>query len=299
MATAGLIYINGATSIGVDRALRAKAKTEHYNDTDYGEYYGLYEVVGGAYQLAANCYTVSAGTYIQYNTAVASATSLGITADTWQIYDIFRNSSTDVQYLVDGINLVTVATQVATGDEPAFFAAHSSSATTYCDWVLLRQQLATEPTWGIWSGEEQQLIISDGIKVGEAYSILVTLLISDGIKISDSRITNGYKIIEEIIKISDLEGRALTLSRGDGIKVGDSQISANVIRATACVQDVWTVSSRSYDLATWIGDLWAEVDKLTEAWTKKSSGSDGFTKKSTTTDNWTKKSRGSDPWTTT
>lgn len=80
----------------------------------------------------------------------------------YAIYEIFRDSSSSVKRAKYGAsdtytNEYTNSIYIVSGNMyPSLRVWDSSQASTLiCDWILVRQQLATEPAWGSWGREEE------------------------------------------------------------------------------------------------------------------------------------------------
>jgi hypothetical protein len=145
---------------GVNYAYRGRVKinveTGSYTDNCIFGFYdmsddGTYEGTGTdagkiSYQGAKYYETVREGV------ATSNARTDGLTS--YSIVEIKRNSNVDVKFLIGDILKNTITTNVPTDTCGFLIYANSSSITISWDWVLVRQYLDTEPTWGSWGDEE-------------------------------------------------------------------------------------------------------------------------------------------------
>jgi hypothetical protein len=87
----------------------------------------------------------------------ASASNTTITGDAYYIFDITSVGATNVRAFKDGVEM---AGSPKTTNPPntnalcATFGAYNATPCISCDWVLVRQYLATEPAWGSWGAQE-------------------------------------------------------------------------------------------------------------------------------------------------
>jgi hypothetical protein len=70
----------------------------------------------------------------------------------YNVFEIKRNSTTNVIYLINDSVASTLATNVYTGALPINIFAQEQDV--YSKWVFVSQYLDTEPTWGIWGDQE-------------------------------------------------------------------------------------------------------------------------------------------------
>jgi hypothetical protein len=141
--------------------------------------------------------------------------------NTYAIYEIFRNSTTGIvstKYGASGTytDNFTTTDNIYTGDMyPSLRKWNSSQASTLiCDWILIRQKLATEPAWGSWGALEILGEISESATISASMTPLHLVdvvsenaSISDLMKGSDTRGTIAETAsISDLMKGSDLYG---------------------------------------------------------------------------------------------
>ncbi len=144
--------LRSKTAYGANTAIRALSKNSDYGNahnvsleddglTNYCEIYA-----GTTYFNAQTCKATS---YIDVATTVARDTS-------YHIFDVCRDSTTSVIYRIANTTYVTETTvaKIPIVDLNAKFRRWATGTTTV-DWVLVRQWLVVEPTWGSWQAEEE------------------------------------------------------------------------------------------------------------------------------------------------
>lgn len=142
-----------------DIALRAKAKLSDVNYTQLA----MSEV-----PLANNFLDIwsdtSATNHSNHTTAKNSTqttfsnTAIGL--GSYHIYDMVRNLSgtATAKTFTDGVeNGSGSTTNVPTVDLAAALRPWGTGNTQYCDWILVRKYLTTEPAWGAWGSEESNI----------------------------------------------------------------------------------------------------------------------------------------------
>jgi hypothetical protein len=150
--------IQGKTFFGTTYATRARLKPTHYDNNTYLESFRFSDDTQATQAAMYFCHVsdIYDAKHINYLGAspkyTASAMS-GASANTWMICDIRRNGTTNVTYLIDNANTVTITTNVPTANLTPDFITYSNASTIEVDWVLVRQYLATEPAWGSWGDE--------------------------------------------------------------------------------------------------------------------------------------------------
>jgi len=158
--------IESKTNFSTNKALRAKIKTGHYNDSTRREFAG-FQINSGTYAAAMTIPANASLAQKHFSRSGAGAESTsnitgGISAGSYAVWDIIRNGSTSVIYRQDNTNQVTISTTVSTEDLPLrFIAGTQTDAKLYIDWLLIRKYQATEPAWGSWGSEEE--LIEDGV----------------------------------------------------------------------------------------------------------------------------------------
>jgi hypothetical protein len=149
--------VKAKTGFGNTYAIRAYLNSLHYGSQSYHETMGFYnsnntsqEHIALAY---SGSYVAKYGNYIDVTHNSYSAIS-GYTANTWAVFDIKRNSTTNVVYMADNANSVTINTNLVSGTLYPLLASGNTNAKIQAKWVLVRQFLGTEPAWGSWGSEE-------------------------------------------------------------------------------------------------------------------------------------------------
>ena len=179
--TGGICTITGGNGIdsridtdtqwNANSAFRGKLKTAHYNSGSYREFGGLRAPVGAAsdiFLLTVPCHNLVYPKHWAHNSVDESTSFItgGITADTYSIWDILRNGSTNAVFMQNGANSVTITQYVSDGNMGVhFIAGANTSAVVSLDWVLVRQYLATEPAWGSWGEEVEETELDAVIQV--------------------------------------------------------------------------------------------------------------------------------------
>ena len=162
--------IKGKTAFGTTYAYRSYVKPKYYNNSTYLSSVRLGNSDNTKQLAAYFSHTTAAfnAKYTNFTTAHYTLSSIvGGSAD-WMIIDICRNSSTNVSYLLNNGDTVTISADVFTDDLYPTVVAYANGSLIEADWVLMRQYLSTEPAWGSWGDEE----IAAGtilIKVGGAW----------------------------------------------------------------------------------------------------------------------------------
>lgn len=139
-----------------DIALRAKAKLSDVNYT---------QLVMSEVPFANNFLDIwsdtSATNHSNHTTAKNSTqttfsnTAIGL--GSYHIYDMVRNLSgtATAKTFTDGVeNGSGSTTNVPTVDLAAALRPWGTGNTQYCDWILVRKYLTTEPAWGAWGSQE-------------------------------------------------------------------------------------------------------------------------------------------------
>jgi len=152
-ATTETNSIVSKTTFSTNLAMRARFKSKHFNSISYNEELSFF---GGGMVSAFPCHPTLTGKFTTYNSDYQTTSISGWSADTYLINDQMRNGTTSVIFKVDDANTVTHSTQVPITNATIRFQAKSlADSEVDVDWVLVRQYLGTEPTWGSWGSEEQ------------------------------------------------------------------------------------------------------------------------------------------------
>jgi hypothetical protein len=149
--------IRGKTAFNTTYALRTRTKPLYYNNTSYLSSI-RFELIDSTKQL---------GVYFSHPNKDFNAKFTNYTSTTgwtnsnieggsanWMIVDIRRNSNTNVTYLIDNSNTVTISSKVITDNLYPSIISYANGSRSDTDWILVRQYLATEPAWGSWGTEE-------------------------------------------------------------------------------------------------------------------------------------------------
>ena len=103
---------------------------------------------------AGNCATAAVNISSWTEDAITYPTS----RSTYQIYEVRRISTTSVTYYQNTDLLDTITTNVPTISLP-IVCGTNNNGTTYYDWVLARNYVSPEPTWGASGPEETNIFI--------------------------------------------------------------------------------------------------------------------------------------------
>ncbi|MFA5296278.1 MAG: DUF2341 domain-containing protein [Methanoregulaceae archaeon] len=156
-------YILGKTFLGTNYAMRGRIKTAHWESTTHREFAGLYASATHAIQNVISHASLGGKHYI-YDGSTVSTSDItgGISADTWSVWDIMRNASTSVVFLVDGGNQSTISTNIPTSDMAIRLVAGATlnESKVYADWVLIRKYVSAEPTATIGSETYNPVVTS-------------------------------------------------------------------------------------------------------------------------------------------
>ena len=143
-------YVYSKTNFGVNYSVRYQA-----NHPDVESNWIGFNVAGSAPLALFERYPTSvwsARSYVSGSTDTSLDTAfLGSN----QIYELARNNGTSNLYYVNNCLKGTHATQVTSSSLPVDIYM-SATATMTVDWVLVRQYLNPEPTWGSWGSEDPQ-----------------------------------------------------------------------------------------------------------------------------------------------
>ncbi len=81
-------------------------------------------------------------------------TSITIPETVYATYEIKRNNTSSIIYIINNSIVSTHVTQIPTESINIQYYIYNSSTDTYIDWVLVRQYTATEPSISSWGTEE-------------------------------------------------------------------------------------------------------------------------------------------------
>lgn len=167
------------SAFGQNYAMRSRVKTEHFNSASYREFGGFRDSSSGnEYGLTISCHDLLNGKHVNNTGAnqTSSAVLGGISAGTYSIWDIIRNSGTSIIYKQNDTNTVTITTYYPTANCVLDFEAGTSTdAKIYIDWTFVRQYLSTEPTWDTWGSMDYEWL------TGWKYRKSITLSRSSGV----------------------------------------------------------------------------------------------------------------------
>lgn len=147
----GYKYLSSKTTFGVNTAFRARLKSDTYTvATTWG-----YSLSDNAVRFHAdwsdwNQYVTE--TYI--SSYEANAIGTGYTG--YRIWDIYRNSTTNVIFKIGGSTVATHTTIIPTIATGAALFAYTNGAIIYCDWMLVRKYNSSEPAYLSASAEESE-----------------------------------------------------------------------------------------------------------------------------------------------
>ncbi|MFA5086690.1 MAG: DUF2341 domain-containing protein [Candidatus Paceibacterota bacterium] len=164
----GDLMIYSKTSYGVNYAMRGKIKTAHWESTTHREM--------GGFTFAQNVIShASLGGKHYISNGTPSTTDIlgGVSADTWSTWDIMRNGSTSVIFLIDGGNQAAISTNVPTDNETIRLLAGTTAneSKIYADWMLVRKYTSSEPA-SVLKSEESSPVVNGvcGTSNGQTYA---------------------------------------------------------------------------------------------------------------------------------
>ena len=142
---------------GVNYATRQLFKSVHALGDIYDEYIGFYDV-SNSYGIAGMPSNSSiSNTFYSYDGGISGVIPMsGWIANTFQIVEIRRNSTTDASIIVDGSS-ATVNTHISNTitAQILYQGSATNGAEVACDWSLFRKYTANEPSFGAWGTWER------------------------------------------------------------------------------------------------------------------------------------------------
>jgi hypothetical protein len=145
--------ITGKTTVGTNTRFRGLMK--YGTNSSYMKFGFYLETAGNS---AANYYANhTTGSQLNAETkhnGSATFVALGnVGHNAYNIFEVKRNNSTNVQFEINGTNVQTTTTNLSSNS--LYADIHAQSQTVYSEWVFISQFLGTEPAWGSWGAEEE------------------------------------------------------------------------------------------------------------------------------------------------
>ena len=153
---------NAVAHIPTNRAIRAKAKTAHFNQSSSPYYPEYMYLIGGAgiYSSLFFSYDSSYGKYFASNNGsgwILSGQISGWSANTWHTYELRRNGSSSLIKTVDDANMQTATSGIFSNNSYIAIQIGGTGASSGCsqsyDWVLIRKYSSSEPSHLSWGAE--------------------------------------------------------------------------------------------------------------------------------------------------
>lgn len=114
-------------------------------------YFGWRDLSNGAEFALFAADTTHLGKYLAWNYLVTSVTTdLGTGYTGYHNYEIRRNATTSVMYLIDDALVAEHTTLIPTGDLAPTYSVRESGAYIYADYVFVRPSVYPEPSHGSW-----------------------------------------------------------------------------------------------------------------------------------------------------
>jgi len=134
-----------------------------------------------------------------------TSSNLGdISENVYAIYEIKRNSTTNVIYNINNITKATLTTNIPSTSVPVWYEGYGQ--VVYIDWVFVSIFTATEPTWGSFGSEETEgtiLEFSETLSIVDTKATSGTLVKAETLSIVDTKATSGSLGLLEILSIVD------------------------------------------------------------------------------------------------
>jgi hypothetical protein len=235
--------IHGATYFGQGYSLRMRTRF-----SDWANYLYVHQAwrstgspVDGAYfSRESSSYHWSWRNYNDGSATREDKSSTSPVADTWYIWELMRNGSTNTIWNRDNVEKGTIDTNLPDGDCSPFFDAgtsHSVHVYIEVDWVIVRKYVSSEPVQGSWGSEEEitskqfNLTVYNSTGGTDTSSIIsiyrsgTTVNSSNGYTSYDLNYTDNYTI--EISK--DISGSNVTAKIEDLNITGNLNLTSQIV----------------------------------------------------------------------